>query len=53
MIDLSMLNRYPNVQRYVADYFGNDDMGPGGGRLPDLIIWFRETLEKNDIDIPN
>lgn len=53
MIDLSMLKKYPNVQRYVADYFGNEGMGPGGGRLPDLIIWFRETLEKNDIDIPD
>lgn len=38
MIDLSALNKYPNVQRYVADYIGNEGIGPGGGRLPDLII---------------
>lgn len=53
MIDLSVLNKYPNVQRYVADYIKNEGMGPGGTRLPDLIIWFRETLEKNDIDVPD
>lgn len=53
MIDLGMLNKHPNVQRYVADYIANEGMGPGGTRLPDLVIWFRETLEKNDIDIPD
>lgn len=53
MIDLSMLNKYPNVQRYVADYIENEGDGPGGTRLPDLVIWFRETLEKNDVDVPD
>lgn len=52
MIDLSMLNKYPNVQRYVADYIENEGRGPGGTRLPDLVVWFRETLEKNGIDVP-
>lgn len=51
MIDLSMLNKYPNVQRYVADYIENEGMGPGGTRLPNLVVWFRETLEKNGVDV--
>lgn len=52
MIDLSVLNKYPNVQRYVADYISNEGAGPGGTRLPNLIIWFRLTLEENGVDIP-
>lgn len=51
MIDLSMLNKYPNVQRYVADYIETEGAGPGGTRLPNLIIWIRETLERNNIDV--
>ena len=48
-----MLNNYPNVQRYVADYIETEGASPGGTRLPNLIIWFRETLERNGVDVPN
>jgi len=53
MIDLSILNNYPNVQRYVADYIETEGASPDGTRLPNLIIWIRETLEKNGVDVPN
>lgn len=51
MIDLSALDKFPNVQKYIKEYIKNDgEMSLT--RLPNLVIWFRETLEKNGVDVP-
>ena len=51
MIDLSVLDKYPNVQKYIKDYIKNDGEMSTPGRLPNLVVWFRETLEKNNADV--
>lgn len=52
MTDLRILDKYPNVQKYVEDYIKTDGITPCTDRAPNLIIWFRETLEKHGVDIP-
>ena len=52
MIDLSILDGFPNVQKYIKEYIYNEGLSNKPMRLPNLIVWFRETLEKNGVDIP-
>ena len=52
MIDLSILDRFPNVQKYIKEYIYNEGLSNKPMCLPNLIVWFRKTLENNDIDVP-